>query len=190
MVRSRWKVGPMTQDEVIEVVIEIPKGSRNKYEYDHVKHVIRLDRRRFSATVYPADYGFVPETLAEDGDPLDVLVLLEDATFPGCWVRVGPIGVFRMEDEAGRDAKIICVPERDPNYQNVGDVFDLPEHLLEEIKHSSTCTRCSSRGRAARRSVMKDTPRRGRRFAAARERYGHSVTRESGLPTGASDQSP
>ena len=135
MVRSRWKVGPMTQDEVIEVVIEIPKGSQNKYEYDHVKHVIRLDRRRFSATVYPADYGFVPETLAEDGDPLDVLMLLEDATFPGCWVRVGPIGVFRMEDEAGRDAKIICVPERDPNYQNVGDVSDLPEHLLEEIKH-------------------------------------------------------
>jgi inorganic pyrophosphatase len=80
-------------EDEFDVVIEIPRGSRNKYEYDHIKHVMRLDRRLFSATVYPADYGFVPDTLAGDGDPLDVLVLLEDPTFPGCWVRVRAIGV-------------------------------------------------------------------------------------------------
>ena len=89
----------MQPGELLDVVIEIPRGSRNKYEYDHDKHVIRLDRRLFSATVYPADYGFVPDTLALDGDPLDVLVLLEDPTFPGCWVEVRAVGVFWMEDE-------------------------------------------------------------------------------------------
>src|SRR6202011_5835353 len=124
----------MGSDRVIDVMIEIPKGSRNKYEYDHDKQVIRLARRLFSATVYPADYGFVPETLADDGDPLDVLVLVEDATFPGCLVRARPVGVFEMKDEAGRDVKILCVPERDPNYDNIRDYSDLPPHLLEEIK--------------------------------------------------------
>ena len=121
--------------ESLDVVIEIPRGSRNKYEYDHEHHIIRLDRRLFSATVYPADYGFVPDTLAEDGDPLDVLVLLEDPTFPGCWVRVRPIGVFWMEDEKGPDAKVLCVPEHDPGYQSVHDLEDLPPHLLDEIHH-------------------------------------------------------
>jgi len=90
-------IEPPTPPGELDVVIEIPRGSRNKYEYDHVQHAIRLDRRLFSATVYPADYGFVPDTLAEDGDPLDVLVMLEDPTFPGCWVRVRAIGVFWME---------------------------------------------------------------------------------------------
>ena len=79
-------------EQIIEVVIEIPKGSRNKYEFDHERHVMRLDRRLFTATVYPADYGFVPETLAEDGDPLDVLVLLSEPTFPGCHVDARPQG--------------------------------------------------------------------------------------------------
>ena len=87
--------------------------------------MIRLDRRLFSATVYPADYGFVPDTLAEDGDPLDVLVLLEDPTFPGCWVRVRPVGVFWMEDEKGPDAKIICVPAHDPAYDDVHDLVQI-----------------------------------------------------------------
>ncbi|MEX2587125.1 MAG: inorganic diphosphatase [Actinomycetota bacterium] len=122
-------------DETIEVVIEIPKGSRNKYEYDHERHVIRLDRRLFSATIYPADYGFVPETLGEDDDPLDALVLLEDPTFPGCLVRARPVGVFWMEDEKGPDAKIICVPEGDPGWSGIYDLADLPHHLLDEIEH-------------------------------------------------------
>ena len=97
--------------------------------------MIRLDRRLFSATVYPSDYGFVPDTLALDGDPLDVLVLLEDPTFPGCWVEVRAVGVFWMEDEKGPDAKILCVPSHDPNYDTVHDIGDLPKRLLDEIEH-------------------------------------------------------
>ncbi len=85
----------------IDVVIEIPRGSRNKYEYDH--DVLRLDRRLFTATAYPADYGFIPDTLSEDSDPLDALVLLDDPTFPGCWVAARPVGVFWMTDDAGPD---------------------------------------------------------------------------------------
>jgi len=119
----------------IEVIVEIPKGSRNKYEYDHDRHVIRLDRRLFSATVYPADYGFIPDTLAEDGDPLDALVLVEEATFPGCLVRVRPLGVFWMTDEHGPDAKIICVQEGDPTWGGVESLDGLPGHLLDEIRH-------------------------------------------------------
>ena len=121
-------------EDFIEVMVEIPKGSRNKYEYDHERHVMRLDRRLFSATVYPADYGFVPDTLGEDGDPLDALVLLDDPTFPGCLVRAHPVGVFWMSDEKGPDAKIICVPVDDPR-SAVHDLADLPRHLLDEIAH-------------------------------------------------------
>src|SRR5579871_5040446 len=92
-------------DATIDVFVEIPRGSRNKYEYDHEQHVFRLDRRLFSATVYPADYGFVPDTLGEDGDPLDALVLLDEPTFPGCMIEAKPVGIFWMEDEKGPDAK-------------------------------------------------------------------------------------
>jgi len=119
----------------VDVVIEVPRGSRNKYEFDHVRHVLHLDRRLFSATVYPADYGFIPETLAEDGDPLDALVLLEEPVFPGCWVSARPIGIFWMEDEKGPDAKIICVPLRDPRFGQVRDLGDMPTHLRSEIHH-------------------------------------------------------
>ena len=121
--------------ETVDVVIEIPRGSRNKYEYDHETNVIRLDRRLFSATVYPADYGFIPETLGEDGDPLDALVLLDDPTFPGCWVTARPVGVLWMEDEAGPDAKIICVPAGDVRWDNVERLEQLPDHLVSEIIH-------------------------------------------------------
>ena len=122
-------------DEYIDVVIEIPRGSRNKYEIDHETGRIRLDRRLFSATVYPADYGFVPDTLAEDGDPLDVLVLLEDPTFPGCWINVRPVGVLWMQDEKGPDAKIICVEPHEPRFRDATDIADLQPEILEEIKH-------------------------------------------------------
>src|SRR5688572_2190773 len=104
---------------------------------DHETGVIRLDRRLFSATVYPADYGFVPDTLAEDGDPLDVLVLLEDPTFPGCGVEVRVGGVFWMEDEQGADAKIVAVPANDPAYAAIRGLGDGPQRLLDEIEHFS-----------------------------------------------------
>jgi inorganic pyrophosphatase len=125
----------MDGERVIDVVVEIPRGSRNKYEYDHERDVIRLDRRLFSATVYPADYGFIPDTLGEDGDPLDALVLLDDPTFPGCWVSARPVAMLRMEDDAGPDAKIICVPAGDPRWRDARGPDDLPEGLLPEIEH-------------------------------------------------------
>ncbi len=115
--------------------MEIPRGSRNKYEVDHDTGVIRLDRRLFSATVYPADYGFVPDTLAEDGDPLDAMVLLDDPTFPGCWVTARPVGVLWMEDEAGPDAKIICVPAGDVRWDHVTDIDQVPDHFVAELIH-------------------------------------------------------
>jgi inorganic pyrophosphatase len=121
--------------DTIDVVIEIPRGSRNKYEMDHETGVIRLDRRLFSATVYPADYGFLPNTLAEDEDPLDALVLLDDPTFPGCWVTARPVGMLKMEDDKGPDAKLICVPADDVRWGKVSDIDDVPRQLLDEIKH-------------------------------------------------------
>jgi inorganic pyrophosphatase len=119
----------------VDVVVEIPRGSRNKYEMDKERGVIRLDRRLFSATVYPADYGFIPDTLGEDGDALDALVLLDDPTFPGCWVRARPVGVFWMEDDAGPDAKVICVPAGDPRWDDTQEIEDVPRALRAEIEH-------------------------------------------------------
>lgn len=117
------------------VVIEVPMGSRNKYEMDHRIGRIRLDRTLFTATQYPADYGFIPESLAEDDDPLDVLVLVSQPTFPGCEIPVRPVAVFWMRDEHGPDAKILCVPARDPRQDSIRDVEDVPKHHLNEIKH-------------------------------------------------------
>jgi inorganic pyrophosphatase len=122
-------------DQAIDVVIEIPTGSRNKYEYDHERHMIRLDRRLFTATTYPADYGFVPDTLAGDGDPLDVLVLVADPTFPGCMVRVRILGMFSMRDEMGVDVKLIAVLAHDPQWDDATDIDDVPLHLRNEIAH-------------------------------------------------------
>jgi inorganic pyrophosphatase len=117
------------------VVIEIPRGSRNKYEIDHDNGRVFLDRRLFTATTYPADYGFLPETLGGDGDPLDALVLLEDPVYPGVWVEARPVGVLYMEDEAGEDAKLICVPPREPRWAGIDDVTDLTPQLMAEIQH-------------------------------------------------------
>lgn len=118
-----------------DVLIEIPKGSRNKYEYDFALKKIRYDRMIFSSMMYPADYGFVPETLALDGDPLDVLVLVTEATFPGCVMEVKPIGVFHMTDEKGPDEKVICVPVSDPVWNKINDLSELNPHLIKEIEH-------------------------------------------------------
>ena len=119
----------------IEAVVEIPKGSRNKYEIDHHSGELWLDRHLFTATTYPADYGFVPHTLAEDDDPLDILILLDEPTVPGCHIRARPIGVFWMADEKGPDAKVLAVPFGDPRWNRLGDLDDAPEHLLAEISH-------------------------------------------------------
>ena len=127
----------MTADKVstFDVLIEIPKGSRNKYEYDFELKKIRYDRMLFSSMMYPADYGFIPETLALDGDPLDVLVLVTEPTFPGCVMEVKPIGVFHMADDKGPDEKVICVPVSDPVWNKLNDLSDMNPHLLKEIEH-------------------------------------------------------
>jgi inorganic pyrophosphatase len=118
----------------IEVIIEVPRGSRNKYEMD-ASGRIWLDRMLFTSTRYPADYGFIPGTLAEDGDPLDAMVLLGESAFPGSYVIARPVGVFWMLDEHGPDAKILAVPARDPRYENARDLPDVPAHLRAEISH-------------------------------------------------------
>src|SRR5580700_1136076 len=118
-----------------DVVIEIPRGSRNKYEADHESGLIRLDRTLFTSTVYPADYGFIPNTLGEDGDPLDALVLVLEPTFPGCLIRSRPIGMFRMTDEKGPDDKILCVPASDPRQEHLRDLHHLPQFDRMEIEH-------------------------------------------------------
>jgi inorganic pyrophosphatase len=118
----------------IEVVVEIPKGTRNKYESDE-RGAIWLDRMLFTSTRYPEDYGYVPQTLAEDGDPLDALVLLEEPTFPGCHIRARPIGLFSMADEEGTDVKVLCVADTDPRQGEINDVSDVPAYELAEIAH-------------------------------------------------------
>jgi inorganic pyrophosphatase len=119
----------------VVVVVEIPKGSRNKYEADHETGELFLDRFLFTATRYPADYGFITGTLGEDGDPLDALVLLEDPTFPGCRIRARPVAMCVMADEAGNDAKVLCVPATDPRWAEVQDLEDVPPYQLAEIRH-------------------------------------------------------
>ncbi len=127
----------MTAEKVttFDVLVEIPKGSRNKYEYDFELKRMRYDRMIFSSMMYPADYGFIPETLALDGDPLDVLVLVTEPTFPGCVIEVKPIGVFHMADEKGPDEKVICVPVSDPSASKLEDLSDCNPHLIKEIEH-------------------------------------------------------
>jgi inorganic pyrophosphatase len=118
----------------IEVVIEIPRGTRNKYEADEDGR-IWLDRMLFTATRYPEDYGYVPQTLAEDGDPLDAMVLLQEPTFPGCHIHARPVGVFLMTDEEGEDAKLLCVPSSDPRSDAVTELEHISSHELDEIAH-------------------------------------------------------
>ncbi|MEU4658050.1 inorganic diphosphatase [Streptomyces sp. NPDC023723] len=118
-----------------DVTIEIPKGSRNKYEVDHETGRIRLDRRLFTSTAYPTDYGFVENTLGEDGDPLDALVILDEPTFPGCLITCRAIGMFRMTDEAGGDDKLLCVPSTDPRVEHLRDIHHVSEFDRLEIQH-------------------------------------------------------
>jgi inorganic pyrophosphatase len=118
-----------------DVVIEIPKGQRNKYEMDHDSGRIRLDRMLFTSTRYPADYGYIEDTLADDGDPLDALVLLEEPTFPGCLIKSRAIGMFRMRDEKGADDKVLCVPATDPRMAHLRDIGDVSAFDQLEIQH-------------------------------------------------------
>lgn len=119
---------------VINAVVEIPKGSTNKYEYDPRLGVFRLDRVVHSAVYYPADYGFIPSTLAEDGDPLDLLIFLSGPTFPGCLLEARPVGKLDMVDDKGIDEKILAVAVHDPRYHRIDDVQNVEPHVLKEIE--------------------------------------------------------
>ena len=119
-----------------DVLVEIPKGSRNKYEVDHASGRIRLDRTLFTSTQYPADYGYIEDTLGQDGDPLDALVLLlGEPTFPGCLIRCRAIGMYRMTDEKGADDKVLCVPATDPRLEHLRDISHVSKFDRLEIQH-------------------------------------------------------
>jgi len=120
---------------IFDVVVEIPAGSRNKYEINHDTGEVRLDRMLFTATRFPHDYGFVKNTLSNDGDPLDALIMLDEPTFPGCVVSCRAIGMFRMTDEKGGDDKLLCVAAGDIRKNDIRDLSDVPKYELDEIKH-------------------------------------------------------
>ena len=154
-------------------IIEIPKGSRNKYEYDHETHAIKLDRFLYSSVVYPTDYGFIPETLSLDGDPLDVMVCVSEPTFPGCLIDVKPIALFRMEDDQGIDDKVLAVPCTDPTWNQLGELDDLSKQLQNEIAHFFSVYKdleqkaVKVRGWFSREDALEE-------IEASRERYGTS----------------
>ena len=129
----RFSRGDVVADLV--AVVEIPKGSKNKYEVDHESGAVWLDRELFTSMAYPADYGFIEGTLGEDGDPLDALVLLNEPTFPACHVKVRPVAAFVMSDEAGRDVKILCVQSKDVRWSHVQNLSDVSRHFLDEVEH-------------------------------------------------------
>ena len=127
------RIPPQPKAGILNVLIEIPAGSKNKYEFDKDLNAFALDRVLYSSVQYPYDYGFVPNTLADDGDPLDGMVIMDQPTFPGCVIPARPIGMLIMIDGGDRDEKILCVPDKDPRYANVKTLADIHPHRLEEI---------------------------------------------------------
>ena len=123
------------EDISVLVMVEIPKGGRNKYEYNKELKCLEFNRMLFSSVHYPSDYGFILDTLAEDGDALDALVLMWEPTFPGCLIQARPVGIFKMSDEHGMDEKVLCVPLTDPYWSHVRNLSEVPPHLLKEIEH-------------------------------------------------------
>ena len=156
--------------DLVDVVVEIPRGSRNKYEYDEERGVMRFDRRLLGAIGFPADYGFVPDTIGADGDALDALVLLDEPTYPGVWVASRPVGVSWIGTGHGREAKLLCVAVGDPAYDEVHDLDDLPTHVRLEIGQffevykalddGTTTTDEGQEGRAAARRVLAEAQAR------------------------------
>ena len=154
----------------VEVVIEIPKGQRNKYEMDHAAGRIRLDRMLFTSTRYPSDYGYIEETLADDGDPLDALVLLEEPTFPGCLITCRVIGMFQMHDEKGADNKVLCVPARDPRMEHLRDIHHVPEFDRLEIQHFFEVYKALEPGKSVRAEAWADRAAAEAEVEACRKR--------------------
>lgn len=135
--KDHWKDLPTGPDvpEVVWAIIEIPKGSRNKYEYSKELGMYQLDRVLHSPMQYPGEYGFIPQTLYDDNDPMDILVLMNEETFPGCAIEARPIGLMRMIDNGEKDDKILAVPAEDPTFDDIQSTDDVPRHTLKEIAH-------------------------------------------------------
>jgi inorganic pyrophosphatase len=166
----------------VDVIVEIPKGSRNKYEYDQRVGRIRLDRMLFTSTGYPGDYGFVPGTLAEDGDPIDALLLLDEPTFPGCLVRARVIAVFWMHDEKGSDAKLLCVPAGDPRHAHRQELEDVPMHLIAEIWHFFTIYEALEPGKSAEARTWEGRKEATRALEDAFRRFDEQRTAATDVP--------
>ena len=174
----------------VEVVIEIPKGQRNKYEMDHETGRIRLDRMLFTSTRYPADYGFIEDTLADDGDPLDALVLLDEPTFPGCLITCRVIGMFQMHDENGADNKVLAVPAKDPRMEHLRDIHHVPEFDRLEIQHFFEVYKALEPGKMVRSEAWADRAAAEAEIEACRKREAESLAQhaaEAGDLTGATD---
>ena len=120
---------------VANMIVEIPKGRRTKFEVDKMTGLIKMDRYLYSSSVYPGDYGFIPQTLAGDGDPLDILVMVNEPTFSGCLIEARVVGIFRMRDKGHDDFKILAVPDKDPLFAAMKELSDVPAHFLREVEH-------------------------------------------------------
>jgi inorganic pyrophosphatase len=153
------------------VVVEVPGGSRNKYETDPVTGQLFLDRTLFTATRYPGDYGYFPETLADDGDELDALVLVTEPTFPGCRVRVRPVGVLWMRDEKGEDAKVLCVALNDPQYGDATALDDISPLQRAEIEHFFAIYKDLEPDKATQIIGWEDAPKAVEAVRSAAEQY-------------------
>jgi inorganic pyrophosphatase len=123
------------EPSVANMIVEIPKGRRTKFEVDKATGLIKMDRYLYSSAVYPGDYGFIPQTLAEDGDPLDILVMVNEPTFSGCLIEARVVGIFRMKDKGQNDFKVLAVPNKDPLFASMRKLDDVPQHFLREVEH-------------------------------------------------------
>jgi inorganic pyrophosphatase len=138
------------KDHAVDVVVEVPRGSRNKYEWDPKIALMRLDRRVPGAVSFPADYGYVRETCSVDGDPLDALVLLEEPTFPGICIRARPVGVCWTTDTTSLEPKLICVPLHDPSFEEIDAIEQVREHTIEEIRQFFNTYKALDNGQESR----------------------------------------
>jgi inorganic pyrophosphatase len=157
----------------VNVIVEIPAGSQNKYEFDHDTNTIKLDRHLIVSMGYPAEYGFIPDTLGGDGDPLDALVLTAYPTFPGCLIETKVLGMCIMTDEKGEDAKLICVPEYDPAWKGASDIADVPQATLDRIKHFFTVYKDLDEGKWVKVEQWVGRDAALAELAASRERFQH-----------------
>ena len=162
----------------VMVFVEVPSGSRNKYEYDEESGTVMLDRRLFVSMTYPADYGFVEGTLGDDGDPLDALVLVQEPTFPGCLIHCRAIGMFRMTDEKGGDDKVLCVPAEDPRQAHLRDIDNLAQFDLAEIQHFFEVYKDLEPGKSVEGATWVGRQEAEAEINLSRERYARAV--ESG----------